>query len=157
MCLVNNWHSSRCVCVCAAFCSRHQDDDSGGYASAASAVGRSGVPNIPGAEDMMSEMTRRLRERRAKAENNTQVSALALSRCPAISLVVYSLCGWRIHLYHYHSIQQHTHTHPFNGPLSRTTQVSRYQKGKTSLDFTDARDIEFQWHHLGKSAFSADR
>ena len=24
----------------------------------------------------------------------------------------------------------HTHTHPFNGPLSWTTQVSRYQKGK---------------------------
>ena len=24
----------------------------------------------------------------------------------------------------------HTHTHPFNGPLSGTTQVSRYQKGK---------------------------
>jgi len=26
-----------------------------------------------------------------------------------------------------------THTHPFNGPLSRTTWVSRYQKGKTNL------------------------
>ena len=25
-------------------------------------------------------------------------------------------------------------THPFNGPLSGTTQVSRYQTGKTSLD-----------------------
>ena len=24
----------------------------------------------------------------------------------------------------------HTHTHPFNGPLSGTTRVSRYQKGK---------------------------
>ena len=27
-----------------------------------------------------------------------------------------------------------THTHPFNGPFSGTTQVSRYQKGKTNLD-----------------------
>jgi len=27
--------------------------------------------------------------------------------------------------------------------------VSRYQKGKTSLDFTGARDSEWQWHHLG--------
>ena len=36
----------------------------------------------------------------------------------------------------------HTHTHPFNGPLSGTTRVSRYQKGKTSLDFTEARDSE---------------
>jgi len=35
---------------------------------------------------------------------------------------------------------QHTHTHPFNGPFSGTTQVSRYQKGKTNLDFTEARD-----------------
>ena len=42
----------------------------------------------------------------------------------------------------------HTHT-PFNGPLSGTTQVSRYQKGKTSLDFTEARDSEWQWHQLG--------
>jgi len=37
-------------------------------------------------------------------------------------------------------------THPFNGPLSGTTQVSRYQKGKTNLDFTEARDGEWQWH-----------
>ena len=42
-----------------------------------------------------------------------------------------------------------THTHPFNGPLSRTSRVSRYQKGKTNLDFTEARDIEWQWHQLG--------
>jgi len=25
------------------------------------------------------------------------------------------------------------------------SQVSRYQKGKTSLDFTEARDSEWQW------------
>ena len=43
----------------------------------------------------------------------------------------------------------HTHTHPFNGPLSRTTQASRYQKGKTNLDFTEARDSEWKWHQLG--------
>ena len=41
------------------------------------------------------------------------------------------------------------HTHPFNGPLSGTTQVSQYQKGKTNLDFTEARDSEWQWHQLG--------
>ena len=42
-----------------------------------------------------------------------------------------------------------THTHPFNGPLSGTTRVSRYQKGKTSLDFfAEARDSEWQWHQL---------
>jgi len=27
--------------------------------------------------------------------------------------------------------------------------VSQYQKGKTNLDFTEARDSERQWHHLG--------
>jgi len=42
-----------------------------------------------------------------------------------------------------------THTHPFNGPLSGNTRVSWYQKGKTSLDFTEASDIEWQWHQLG--------
>jgi len=42
-----------------------------------------------------------------------------------------------------------THTHPLNGRLSGTTQVSRYQKGKTSLDFTEARDSEWQWYQLG--------
>ena len=43
-----------------------------------------------------------------------------------------------------------THTHTlFNCPLSGTTRVSRYQKGKTNLDFTEARDSEWQWHQLG--------
>jgi len=36
----------------------------------------------------------------------------------------------------------------FNGRLSGTTRVSRYKKGKTNLDFTDARDGEWQWHQL---------
>jgi len=28
--------------------------------------------------------------------------------------------------------------------------VSRYQKGKTNLDFTEARDSEWQWRQLGR-------
>ena len=48
-----------------------------------------------------------------------------------------------------HTVITHTHTQPFNGPLSRTTRVSRYQKGKTNLDFTGARDGEWQWNQLG--------
>ena len=40
-------------------------------------------------------------------------------------------------------------THPYNGPVSGTTRVSRYQKGKTNLDFSDARDSEWQWHQMG--------
>jgi len=39
------------------------------------------------------------------------------------------------------------HTHPFNIPFSGTTRVSRYQKGKTNLDFTEAIDSEWQWHY----------
>jgi len=30
--------------------------------------------------------------------------------------------------------------------------VSRYQKGKTNLDFTEARDSGWQWHQLGHNA-----
>jgi len=40
-----------------------------------------------------------------------------------------------------------THTHLFNGP----TRVSRYQKGKTNLDFSESmkQETEWQWHQLG--------
>jgi len=31
------------------------------------------------------------------------------------------------------STVSHTHTHPFNDPLSGTTRVSRYQKGESNL------------------------
>jgi len=48
-----------------------------------------------------------------------------------------------------HPVYVTIHTHPFNGPFSGTTWVGRYQKGKTNLDFTEARDIEWQWHQLG--------
>ena len=53
-----------------------------------------------------------------------------------------ALCPSRAHT--------HTHIHPFNGPFSGTTRVSWYQKGKTNLDFTEARDSEWQWHQLGR-------
>jgi len=56
-----------------------------------------------------------------------------------------------------HFVVIHTHTHPFNGPLSGTTRVSRYEKGKTSLDFTEAGDSEWQWHQLGHMQKSAHR
>jgi len=42
----------------------------------------------------------------------------------------------------------HTHTR-LNGSFSGTTRVSRYQKGKTNLDCTEAIDSEWQWHQLG--------
>jgi len=43
------------------------------------------------------------------------------------------------------NVTKHPHT-GFNGPLSGTTWVSRYQKNKTNLDFTEARNSEWQWH-----------
>ena len=59
-----------------------------------------------------------------------------------------------VHTHTHARTRTHTHTHahtnnPFNGPFSETTQVSRYQNGKTNLDFTKARDSEWQWHELG--------
>jgi len=53
--------------------------------------------------------------------------------------------GWITHTEFMHSYMRkytHTHTQPFNGAFSGTTQVSRYQKGKTNLDLTEARDGE---------------
>jgi len=48
-----------------------------------------------------------------------------------------------------HADHTNTHTHPFNDPFSGTTRVSQYQKGEINLDFTEARDSEWQWNELG--------
>ena len=77
------------------------------------------------------------------------------SHCISIGPVCVSLAPRSSHDFHllFHIalrwLHTHTHSHPFNGPLSRTTRVSRYQKGITNLDFTEARDSEWQWHQLG--------
>ena len=63
---------------------------------------------------------------------------------------MYPLCTSHWHICdHIQVVDSNTHTHPFNGPFSGTTQVSWYQKGKTNLDFTEVRDNEWQWHQLG--------
>ena len=56
------------------------------------------------------------------------------------------------HFHDPHSCTSHTATyiHLCSGPFSGTTRVCRYQKGKTNLDFTEARDSEWQWHQLGR-------
>jgi len=41
-----------------------------------------------------------------------------------------------------------TTKHLFNGLLSRNTGATRYQKDKTNLDFTEARDDGWQWYQL---------
>jgi len=40
-------------------------------------------------------------------------------------------------------------THTRLTAFSGTTRESRYQKGKTNLHFTGARDSVWQWHQLG--------
>jgi len=40
-------------------------------------------------------------------------------------------------------------THARLTAFSGTTWVGQYQKGKTNLDFTEAKDSEWQWHQLG--------
>jgi len=66
------------------------------------------------------------------------------------------LLQWKADIVLWHFLWLHfvnfctvSHTNLFNGPTYGTTRVSRYQKGKTSLDFTEARDSEWQWHQLG--------
>jgi len=48
-----------------------------------------------------------------------------------------------------HIIRSHSSHSRLMALFSGTTPVSRYQKGKTNLDFTEARDSEWQWHQLG--------
>jgi len=74
--------------------------------------------------------------------------SLSLSQSDLSSISV----SWPIvNHYHYHLLFNRcnnkithkrvvTYIHPFNGPLSGTTRVSRYQKGKTNLDLIGARD-----------------
>jgi len=50
------------------------------------------------------------------------------------------------------AVQPHTHTHThtrLTALCPGLPGVSRYQKGKTNLDFTEATDSKWQWHQLG--------
>ena len=58
---------------------------------------------------------------------------------PGIGTTIAEPVQWHFSL----GTHTHTHTRAFNGPLSMTPRVSRYQKGKTNLDFTEARDSEW--------------
>ena len=46
------------------------------------------------------------------------------------------------------SMIEHTHTR-LTALCPGLPWVGRYQKGKTNLDFTEARGSEWQWHQLG--------
>ena len=56
------------------------------------------------------------------------------------------LCSGALHVIQ-STASKHTHTRLT--ALFRNYPLSRYQKGKTNLDFTEARDSEWQWHQLG--------
>ena len=66
-------------------------------------------------------------------------------------------CSWLAHrpigrFHTYVHTNMHTYIYAYTSLtalFSGTTRVSRYQKGKTNLDFTGARDSEWQWHQLG--------
>ena len=159
MCLVNNWHSSRCVCVCVCVLRSVR----GIRMMTVAATHRLRAPSVGRACQTSPALRTWCRKWRGDCVNveprpkttHRWVHLHWVGARPSVWLFIRYVGGESIFIIIIAS--SNTHTHPFNGPLSRTTQVSRYQKGKTSLDFTDARDIEFQWHHLGKSAFSADR
>ena len=79
------------------------------------------------------------------------------SLSPTMLQTIFNILRSVLHIFHHLTelrnlltrlLHNHTHTHPYNGLLSGTAWVSRYQKGKTNLDFTEARDIEWQQHQL---------
>ena len=74
---------------------------------------------------------------------NKSVSFVCLTACLSVCCIHFTC--WLLLLLCYFVLDHQ----PFNGPFSGNTQVSRYQKGKTNLDFTEARDSEWQWHQLG--------
>ena len=69
-------------------------------------------------------------------------SGLQQTSCTLLLLSINRTDGW---------MSYHTQTlTATSGQCQKgTTRVSRYQKGKTNLDFTGARDSEWQWHQLG--------
>ena len=88
----------------------------------------------------------------ARAGGASSVSSAVEYQAPSSNRLVCWLCGLdsRVSVGHLYclSFMFSTHTHPFNGPFSGTARASRYQKGKTNLDFTEARDSEWQWHGI---------
>ena len=86
----------------------------------------------------------------AAAAASTVVTSVDCSSSSSQKLVAYVISTTDCTQFTFYVVpfDSDTHTHPFNGPLSGTTRVSRYQKGTTTVDFTEARDSEWQWHQL---------
>jgi len=88
---------------------RRQRQRGGPVAGAAASVGGDDA----GARDATRRRRRVARDRASATYSRRRAPQLRLAS--------------RVHSRHVHI---YTHTHPFNGPLSMTTRVSRYQKGK---------------------------
>ena len=115
-------HAGRRAPVCVVWRSRVQGGQAGAVDRQALACRR-------------QEATRRLPVHRGRGSSSSS-SSVAYSAPAAMQIT--------------HTTHTHTQTHArkhartFNGPLSGTTRVSRYQKGETNLDFSEARDSEWQ-------------
>ena len=59
------------MCVCVSVCQSQDDIGVSNGTPGCGTLGRASVPNVLGAADVMSEMTLRLRERRAKLDGDT--------------------------------------------------------------------------------------
>jgi len=99
-------------------------------------------------------LVRHQNSRSAPAAASTVVTSVDCSSSSSQKLVAYVISTTDYTPFTFYIVpldsDTHTHTHPFNGPLSWTTRVSRYQKGTTTVDFTEARDSEWQWHQLDR-------
>ena len=94
-------------------------------------------------DDVIAEQDRSATTRRPRRVVHFRRRRQTCARC-AVRVLGRAIGGQRHSVY----IRKSIHTHPFNGPFPGTTRVSRYQKSKTNLDFTEARDREWQWHQL---------
>lgn len=66
--LLLNWHVT---CFIFQLEDNREEESSISYAASTGTIGRAGIPVFKGAEDMMSEMALRLRQRRAKTEGGS--------------------------------------------------------------------------------------
>ena len=89
------------------------------------------------------EITQKRNSAETKFCNNGQILWLSSKFC--------SICGpyWYVYTPQLAIKTQRERETCLTALFSMTTRVSRYHKGKTNLDFTGARDSEWQWHQLG--------
>jgi len=83
-------------------------------------------------------------------EDNTGYAVLVTnSTCTFITSLLLALDSWNNgrhnYYYYYYYYYYYTTLHPLDGLSSRTTWVSRHQKGKTILDFTGLDHIFTGW------------